>query len=106
MNLEGVQSLHESAAPTRSPGPGITIVELWKEPAGRAVLRVDIAPGACWPGLDVHEPGAELVYVLAGDFGDGRATYPKGTFLHHPRGTSHRPQSVGGCSLLVMFPDG
>ena len=106
MNLEGVRSVHESTAPTRLLGPGITSVELWKEASGRAVFRVDIAPGAKWPELDVHQPGPELVYVLAGDFGDGNATYPKGSLLHHPRGTSHWPQSVGGCSLLVIFPDG
>ena len=106
MNLDGVRSLHESQAHARSLGPGITILELWKEASGRSVYRVDIAPGACWPELDVHEPGPELVYVLAGDFGDGQSTYPQGTFLHHPRGTSHWPQSVGGCSLLVVYPDG
>jgi len=106
MNLEGVRAMHVESAPTRAFAPGITIAELWKEASGRGVYRVDIAPGARWPGLDVHAPGPELVYVLEGDFQDGRDTHPAGTFLHHPAGTSHWPQSVTGCALLVIYPDG
>lgn len=106
MNLDGIRSLHASAAPSRDLAPGITLRELWKEPSGRSVYRVDLVAGATWPSLDVHEPGPELVYVLEGDFHDGATSYPAGTFLFHPAGSSHWPQSATGCSLLVIYPDG
>ena len=106
MNLDGVVAVHESEAAAREFAPGIVIRELWREPGGRMVARVEIAAGACWPELDVHEPGPELVYVLHGEFHDGALAHRAGTFLHHPRGTSHWPQSRSGCALLVFYPDG
>jgi anti-sigma factor ChrR (cupin superfamily) len=66
----------------------------------------EIAPGAVYPDLDVHEPGAEEVFVVSGDFCDGKNTYPAGTFIHHPAGSSHVPQSRDGCMLFVFFPEG
>ena len=89
----------------RSPGPGIRVRDLWSEGARRA-LQVEFDPGAQWPGLDYHVPGPEEVYVVSGDFNDGRGAYGPGTFLHHPAGTSHSPRSEKGCVLFVFYPEG
>jgi ChrR Cupin-like domain/DinB superfamily len=89
----------------RSPGPGISITDLWSEGAHRA-LRVDFAPGAKWPGLDHHIPGPEEVYVLSGDLVDEGRRFTAGTFVHYPAGSSHSPHSESGCSLFVFYPEG
>jgi anti-sigma factor ChrR (cupin superfamily) len=46
------------------------------------------------------------VFILSGDFDDGRQRYEAGTFMHHPAGTSHSPISRGGCKLFVFYPEG
>ncbi len=84
---------------------GITVRRLWRS-GERSAIVVDIAPGAVWPGDDVHAPGPEEVYVVSGVFNDGHADYPAGTFYHAPAGTSHVPQSTIGCQLFVFYPDG
>jgi hypothetical protein len=89
----------------RSPGEGIRVRELWRDGV-KTAMEVEIAAGARWPGVDHHVPGPEEVYVVSGDFGDGANVYPAGTFLHHPAGSSHVPQSVGGCRLFVFYPEG
>ncbi|SHG81146.1 cupin domain-containing protein [Streptoalloteichus hindustanus] len=98
---------HVDDVPSREPfGEGITLRELWREPSGRSCHVVDIAPGAVWPELDVHEPGPEEVFVVSGVFNDGVRDYPAGTFLHCPAGSSHIPQSTTGCRLFVFYPEG
>ena len=71
--------------------------------------RIDVyefEPGAIYGALDVHETGPEQVYVISGVFSDGRSDHKAGTFLHHPVGSAHVPQSKTGCVLLVIFPEG
>lgn len=107
MNLAGVVATHwTDVAPKELPYPGFSIRSLWTGENGRKALMFEIAPGAVYPELDVHAPGAEEVFVVSGDFCDGKNTYPAGTFLHHPAGSSHIPQSVNGCVLFVFFPEG
>ena len=101
--LEGVVASHAGAP--RSPGPGIRVRDLWREGARRA-LQVEFDAGAQWPGLDYHVPGPEEVYIVSGDYDDGRGVYGPGTFLHHPAGTSHTPRSETGCLLFVFYPEG
>lgn len=88
-----------------SPGPGVTITELWRNGVHRA-LRVELAAGASWPGVDHHIPGPEEVYVLSGDFIDGEHHFPPGTFVHYPAGSSHTPRSESGCALFVFYGEG
>ena len=88
-----------------SPGPGVTITELWSGGVHRA-LRVELAPGASWPGVDYHVPGPEEVYVLSGEFIDGDHRFAPGTFVHYPAGSSHIPRSENGCSLFVFYGEG
>ncbi len=107
MNLEGVVAKHWKDVPAKELAyPGFSIRLLWTGENGRKALMFEIAPGAVYPDLDVHAPGAEEVFVVSGNFCDGQNTYPAGTFIHHPAGTSHIPQSVEGCVLFVFFPEG
>ena len=90
----------------------ITVDRLWRagdSPHSARALCVDFAPGAQWPGLDVHEPGPEEVYIVSGTF-RGLTTpdsvHQAGTFLHFERGTSHSPSSPTGGRLFVFYPLG
>jgi hypothetical protein len=42
--------------------------------------------------------------VLSGTLEDGGRTYGKGTYVHHPPGSAHRPRSPEGCLLFVALP--
>jgi anti-sigma factor ChrR (cupin superfamily) len=92
--------------PARALYPGIRSRELWRGTAGARALLVEIESGASWQEVDVHEPGPEEVYVVSGVFNDGVRDYTPGTFLHHPAGSSHVPQSKTGCTLFVFLPEG
>jgi anti-sigma factor ChrR (cupin superfamily) len=86
--------------------PGVRKRTLHQDSTGFKMLVVEIDAGSRFLELDVHEPGPEEVFVLTGVFNDGVRDYPAGTFIHNPRGSSHVPQSSGGCTLLVIFPQG
>ena len=106
MNLNGVEWANEEALAPVQLYPGVTKKTLWQDKNGAKALIVEIAPGARFLELDVHQPGPEEVYVLAGIFNDGVRDYPVGSFIHNPAGSSHVPQSKFGCKLLVFFPEG
>jgi anti-sigma factor ChrR (cupin superfamily) len=91
--------------PSREVFPGIRLRTLWKgEVASAHVLQMD--PGSCWEGVDVHDPGPEEVFVVGGVFNDGIRDYPAGSFIHAPAGSSHVPQSAEGCTLFLFYPEG
>ena len=99
INLEGVVAKHWSEVASQALCyPGFSTRLLWSEPSGRKALLFEIAPGAVYPALDVHAPGAEEVFVVSGTFCDGKNAYPAGT--------AHIPQSKEGCMLFVFFPEG
>lgn len=107
INLDGVVARHWPDIEPKALGhEGFTTRLLWTGPNGRKALIFEIAPGAVSPELDEHLPGAEEVFVVAGTFCDGVNSYPAGTFIHHPAGSSHIPQSAEGCVLFVYFPEG
>jgi anti-sigma factor ChrR (cupin superfamily) len=107
MNLEGVVAPHwQDVSPKEMCHPGFSTRPLWSRPDGRKALMFEIAPGAVYPELDVHSPGPEEVFVVSGTFFDGKNSYSAGTFIHHPAGSSHVPQSQEGCVLFVFFPEG
>ncbi|MGW1837349.1 cupin domain-containing protein [Streptomyces sp. BBFR2] len=93
-------------AEVMEPAPGITARLLWTGENGAKAMVVEFAPGSCWDGIDVHEPGPEEVYVVSGTFHDGDRDHPAGTFLHAPAGSWHVPQSAAGCTLFVFYPEG
>lgn len=87
-------------------GAGLYRTILWEGEQGARAQLFEIEAGACFPGIDIHEPGPEEVFVLSGVFNDGIRDYPAGTFIHNPAGSSHIPQSKDGCTLFVFFPEG
>lgn len=105
IDLRGVVAVRAGEVAPEPLYPGVRLRELWRDGAARALL-VEIDPGARFAELDVHAPGPEEVFVLSGTFGDGVHEHPAGTFLHHPAGTAHLPQSRDGCTLFVFYPAG
>jgi anti-sigma factor ChrR (cupin superfamily) len=93
-------------APVRELFRGIRLRHLWEGENGARAQVLEIDPGSRFEVLDVHEPGPEEVYVVAGVFNDGVRDYPAGTFIHNPAGSSHWPQSAAGCVLFVFYPEG
>jgi anti-sigma factor ChrR (cupin superfamily) len=91
-------------APVKERAQGIRLRTLWEGADGASAHVLEIDPGSCWVGLDVHEPGPEEVYVVSGIFNDGLRSYPAGTFIHNPAGSAHVPQSETGCVLFVFYP--
>ena len=105
--MSAVEWAFEKDVPVKEKfGGSIRVRTLWQAGNGAAAQVVDIDPGACWEGIDVHEPGPEEVYVVSGVFNDGIRDYPAGTFIHNPTGSSHVPQSTTGCRLFVFYPEG
>jgi hypothetical protein len=96
----------EDAAVREKFGGKIKVRTLWQGFNGAKAQVVEIDPGVCWEGVDIHEPGPEEVYVVSGVFNDGVRDYPAGTFIHNPVGSSHVPQSETGCTIFVFYPEG
>ncbi|MDT5296682.1 MAG: hypothetical protein QOJ76_3562 [Acidobacteriota bacterium] len=94
------------SAPARELFKGIRLRTLWTGEDGAKAQVLEMEAGACWEGVDVHEPGPEEVFVVSGVFNDGVRDYPAGSFIHAPAGTSHVPQSRTGCVLFLFYPQG
>lgn len=85
---------------------GITARTLWQGSDRSKAIVVEFEPGSKWECLDIHEPGAEEVYVISGVLNDGTRDFEAGTFIHNPKGSYHIPQSKEGCKLFLFFPEG
>jgi anti-sigma factor ChrR (cupin superfamily) len=80
--------------------PGIEILRLYEQDgAAAAVLRYE--PGARL-GAHRHETH-ELIYVVTGEQCDERGSYPAGTVIVNPPGSSHSVWSPKGCIVLVVW---
>ena len=106
INLEGVVAARWQDVPAVEIFPGVRKRTLWQDPSGAKALMLEIDPGASFTELDVHQPGPEEVFVVEGVFNDGVHDHPAGSFIHHPTGSAHVPQSKDGCVLFVFFPEG
>jgi len=106
INFEGVTACNWKDIEAVEGAPGITVRNLWRGENNKRIDIYEFSPGAVYGSLDVHEAGPEQVFVLSGIFNDGREDHKTGTFLHHPKGSAHIPQSKAGCVLLVIFPEG
>jgi len=106
MNFEGVTNCNWKDIEAVEGAPGITVRNLWSGENNKRIDIYEFEPGAVFGALDIHEAGPEQVFVISGVFNDGRADHKEGTFLHHPTGSAHIPQSKFGCVLLVIFPEG
>ena len=68
----------------------------------RATSLVRYAPNSIF-SPHVHGGGEEFL-VLEGEFGDDHHTYPAGTYVRNPIGTSHSPRvGAEGCVILVKL---
>ena len=107
MNTEGVVWSHVDDAPILERTELFRARPLWQDPNGLGkAMFVEIDPGGAYPGLDVHDPGPEEVYVVSGVMNDGVRDYPAGSFIHNPAGSSHVPQSKTGCTMFLFYPEG
>ncbi|WP_410575223.1 cupin domain-containing protein [Amycolatopsis sp. cmx-4-61] len=102
----GYASASVADAPVRNLFPGVRLRPLWTGANGAHAGVLEMDAGSSWPRRDVHEPGPEEVYVVAGTFEDGARSYPAGTFLHAPAGSWHVPASATGCTLFLFYPEG
>jgi anti-sigma factor ChrR (cupin superfamily) len=52
------------------------------------------------PASRAYPEGAEL-FVLEGEFSDEAGSYPTGTWTRMPVGSSHSPETAGGCTVYM-----
>jgi len=87
-----------------SPSPGVERMMLDRigDEVARATSLVRYAPNSSFPS-HVHGGGEEFL-VLEGEFADERGTYPVGSYVRNPIGTSHSPR-IGeqGCVIFVKL---
>ncbi|MFO0139365.1 MAG: cupin domain-containing protein [Cyanobacteriota bacterium] len=67
----------------------------------RATSIVRYAPGSRFERH--NHGGGEEILVLEGTFCDEQGSYPAGTYLRNPVGSSHAPFSETGCTILVKL---
>ncbi|MHB8697692.1 MAG: cupin domain-containing protein [Sulfuricaulis sp.] len=106
INLEGVVSANWRDLPAKEIFPGVRRHTLWQGTNGTKAQILEFDPGAKFTTLDTHSAGPEEVFVVSGVFNDGVRDYSAGTFIHHPVGSAHVPQSKPGCVIFVFFPEG
>lgn len=106
LDQPGYASVNVDEVPTRELFPGARLRTLWKGDNGAHAHVLEMDAGATWPSRDVHKPGPEELYVVAGVFHDGERAYAAGTFLHAPAGSWHVPATTTGCTLFLFYPEG
>jgi mannose-6-phosphate isomerase-like protein (cupin superfamily) len=93
-----VHALHVDDVTPHEVAPGITRKTLTESAHVRAWL-IEFGPGTTWPTVDHHET-EERYYVLSGEVVDGGERYPAGTYVTLHAGSSHRPGSEAGATML------
>jgi len=106
VNFNGITSTNWKDVSSKEVAPNIFEREVWKGEAGKKAVVFEFKPGAKYPGIDLHQSGAEQIYVISGVFNDGRDDHKEGSFIHNPLGSAHIPQSKLGCVVLITFPEG
>lgn len=87
----------------QSPAMGVERMMLDRigEEVARATTIVRFAPNSYF---DAHtHGGGEEFFVLEGIFSDESGDYPKGSYVRNPIGTSHKPHTDEGCTILVKL---
>lgn len=82
--------------------PGVEVLPLHRFGNERVSL-VRVAPGARWQAR--ADPGGEELFVVEGDFRDGRGSYPAGTWLRSPGGRG-QDGVAGAAGALVYLKTG
>ena len=88
----------------KSPSDGVERLYLERDDGGESAVATTIvrfAPGSKFDE-HVHDVGEEF-FVLEGTFSDEFSSYPKGTYVRNPQGSSHNPYSNAGCVLFVKL---
>ncbi|SLN67824.1 ChrR Cupin-like domain protein [Roseovarius litorisediminis] len=86
-----------------SPAMGVERMMLDRigDEVARATTIVRFAPGS---QFDAHtHGGGEEFMVLEGVFSDETGDYPAGTYVRNPIGTTHKPHTDEGCTILVKL---
>jgi anti-sigma factor ChrR (cupin superfamily) len=86
-----------------SPSAGVERMMLDRigDEVARATTIVRFAPGSYF---DAHRhDGGEEYLVLDGTFSDESGDYPVGSYVRNPIGTSHKPHTDEGCTILVKL---
>ncbi|MBX3473329.1 MAG: cupin domain-containing protein [Planctomycetes bacterium] len=82
--------------------PGVAYKTLRKHEGGGLTLLLKFEPGARY---HTHShPGGEEYYVLEGVLDDLGKPWPAGSYIWHPPGSTHRPASRQGATVLVVLP--
>ena len=96
--------VHSEALPwVDSPMPGVQrrMLERDGEEVARATSVVRYAPGSYF-SAHTHGGGEEFM-VLDGVFSDEHGDFGPGTYVRNPVGSSHRPYSQDGATILVKL---
>ena len=82
------------------PGPasGLTVMPLHQFGTEHVAL-VKWDPGTGF--VNHSHPGGEEIYVVSGTFADEHGSYPAGTWIRNPPGSTHSPYSDEGCVIYV-----
>lgn len=99
-HTEHIRYVNIADAPTTSPGPGLAVRTLPATAHARAWV-LDFAPGSRWMEVD-HHATEEIFYVLTGELIDADRVHRAGDYVVMPAGTSHRPHTTTGATLLVI----
>ncbi|GAA0951196.1 cupin domain-containing protein [Actinocorallia libanotica] len=91
--------LDVDGVPPVEPGPGVRVRMLPGMPGIRTWV-IDLAPGAVWPDLDVHDAYGEAYFVVSGQIVEGDLTHGPGTYVAFGPGTSHRPRTETGARVF------
>jgi len=88
---------------TASPQPGVDrkVLESLDAETERVKTIVRFAPDSYFPE-HTHDGGEEFI-VLEGVFSDEDGDYPAGSYVRNPPGSSHRPFTREGCTILVKL---
>lgn len=81
-------------------GPGCTRVDL-PGTDGVRIWYLRMEAGSSWPYVD-HHTDDEFVYVVDGDVVDGGVAYTAGSYFRLLAGSSHRPSTVNGVTMVGM----
>ena len=87
----------------KSPAAGVERMMLDRigDEVARATTIVRFAPESYF---EAHtHGGGEEFFVLEGVFSDETGDYPAGTYVRNPIGTSHKPHTKEGCTILVKL---
>ena len=87
----------------KSPAAGVERMMLDRigDEVARATTIVRFAPESYF---DAHtHGGGEEFFVLEGVFSDETGDYRAGTYVRNPIGTSHKPHTKEGCTILVKL---